>query len=64
MSLSNRFKVETRGNSFVVYDTEKMRVIQWFNSNYRAPEQRRAAEQHAQKLNKELNGPAPSTGSA
>ena len=49
-TLANRYKVETRGNSFVVYDTEEFRVMEWFNSNRRASEQRKAAEDYARKL--------------
>jgi hypothetical protein len=51
--MKNRFKVETRGNSFVVYDTQKCKCVEWFNSNRLAPEQRKAAEALAKKLNDE-----------
>ena len=53
MSLRNRYVVEQRGNSFVVYDRQEFRIIKWWSSNCLAVEQRRGAENQAKELNAE-----------
>jgi hypothetical protein len=49
--MKNRYKVETRGNSYVVVCTDTLSIVRWFNSNRQAPEQRHAAVCFANELN-------------
>jgi hypothetical protein len=53
--MKRRFKVEIRGNSFVVYDLKENRTVKWFPFNCLSSRMRKFAEEHAKTLNENEN---------